>query len=351
MHHQQTLLHNGLMKSPLREANKIPGVYYAVTNDGVELPVVDVTHPSFALHVSEAEQRMLVDKFLREKVPLEQFPAPLRNLLLRFLLRGLILADGVRQAQDTFMSGMHTYLLKLGPEMLGRAYAKPIDRTIASALPSLAVRLRLQDVASLMAETLLPALAAEPNRNLCFLSIAGGPAVDCLNTLILLSKKQPRILEGREISIEVLDLDDAGPAFGAKALAALSQEGGPLSGIRSVLRHVPYNWARAADLEVVLAEARTEEALVICASEGGLFEYGSDTEIEDNLKTLRKFPKVLAVVGSVTRADEPIQRLRRIARSATRPRGLEVFRVLAQKAGWSIAGAIERPFSDQVVLR
>jgi len=31
------------------------------------------------------------------------------------------------------MSGMYTYLLKLGPEMLGNAYAKPIDRKIAAS--------------------------------------------------------------------------------------------------------------------------------------------------------------------------------------------------------------------------
>jgi hypothetical protein len=34
---------------------------------------------------------------------------------------------------------MHTYLLKLGPAMLGSAYAKPIDRRIAASLPVFAV--------------------------------------------------------------------------------------------------------------------------------------------------------------------------------------------------------------------
>jgi hypothetical protein len=52
----------------------------------------------------------------------------------------------------------------------------------------------------------------------------------------------------------------------------------------------------------------------------------------------------------VTRADRPIQRLRETSQPATRPRGLEVFRALAARAGWRIARAIERPFSDQVVL-
>jgi len=56
------------------------------------------------------------------------------------------------------------------------------------------------------------------------------------------------------------------------------------------------------------------------------------------------------MVGSVTRADEPIQRLRATSRAATRPRGLTAFRALAARCGWRVTRAIERPFSDHVVL-
>jgi hypothetical protein len=234
--------------------------------------------------------------------------------------------------------------------MLGSAYATPVDRRIAASLPVFAVRLRLQDVAQLMAENLFPGLVKEPTRPLRLLNIAGGPAIDSLNVLILLSKKLPGIFAEREISIDVLDLDNAGPTFGAKALASLSQEGAPLHGIRVAFRHILYNWGKADDLKPVLSEAQATGAVVICSSEGGLFEYGSDAEIEENLKVLRAFPEVLAVVGSVTRADEPVQRMREMGRAATRPRGLKVFRALVQKAGWNVIRAIERPFSDQVVL-
>jgi hypothetical protein len=338
------------MKSPLIERNKIPGVQYALTRDGIELPVVDVTHPAFALAVTDTEMRAEIEKFLKQNSPLTRVPAPLRTLLLRILLRGSVLAKGIRQAEGTFMSGLHTYLLKLGPQMLGSAYAKPIDRRIASALPCMAVRLRLQDVSQLMADTLLPLLNAGPRRALHYLNIAGGPAIDSLNSLILLAKKQSGILAGREISITVPDLDDAGPTFGANALAALSQPDGPLHGIPIHFRHVPYDWSKADDLRHVLSESQAQRALVMCSSEGGLFEYGSDREIEENLRVLRSFPDVVAVVGSVTRADEPIQHVRHIGRAATRPRGLAVFRALIEKTGWRVVRAIERPFSDQVVL-
>ncbi|HZU82545.1 MAG TPA: hypothetical protein VE987_06500 [Polyangiaceae bacterium] len=58
----------------------------------------------------------------------------------------------------------------------------------------------------------------------------------------------------------------------------------------------------------------------------------------------------LAVVGSVTRADRPMQRLQRMGSPALRPRGLAVFRKLADCAGLAVGRVIERPFSDHVVL-
>jgi hypothetical protein len=170
-----------------------------------------------------------------------------------------------------------------------------------------------------MAGALLPILVKELTRPLHFLNVAGGPAIDSLNTLILPNKKQPEVLAERAIAIEVLDLDEAGPDFGARALPSLSREGGTLSAIRVAFRNVPYNWNNAADLKPVLTEAQARRALVICSSEGGLFEYGSDTEIEENLKVLRAFPEVLAVVGSVTRADEPVQSYTEDGKSSNSP--------------------------------
>ena len=229
------------------EGKKKAGVHYALIPDGIELPVVDVTHQAFALSVTEAEQQELVDTFLHEGRPLERLPGPLRKLLLRFFPRGSTLARGIRRAQGTFMSGIDTYLLKLGPEMLGSTFAAPIDRQIAGALPALGVRLRLQDVAYMMADVLKPAMSTASARPLHFVNIAGGPAIDSLNTLIILCKDQRRILAERQISIEVLDLDDSGPRFGEAALAALSAEGGPLRGARIAFQHIRYDWAKGTN--------------------------------------------------------------------------------------------------------
>lgn len=333
------------------EVNKRTGVFYAFTRDGVELPVVDVTDPAFAISITDSEQHAMVERFLQDGIPLAKLPKPLRELALRFLLRQSVLAQGIDQARGSFMSGMQTYLLKLGPEMLGSAYAKPIDRQIAGTLPSFCVRLRLQDMAELMAETLLPLLSEAPIRPLRFVNIAGGPAMDSLNALIVVNRKRPGVLAERAIEIDVLDLDQAGPAFGESALAALSQSNAPLHGLRIAFNHRPYNWACGEDLTGLMQRTKLEHPITICSSEGGLFEYGSDEEIVSNLRTLRSQANVVAVTGSVTRSDEPVQQLRKATTAKTRPRGLTVFRNLISPTGWAIERVIERPFSDQVVLK
>jgi hypothetical protein len=337
--------------SPTSEPNKRPGVRYAFSADGIELAIVDVTHPAFAVAIDDAELARQVAAFVAQGPPLAKFPAFLRRWLLRLLLRGSTLARGIARSNDSYLPGMDTYLLKLGPENLGAAYTTPIDRKIAAALPAFAVRLRLQDVAGLLAEALRPRLADAPGRPLHFLNIAGGPAMDSLNALLLLAREDRRLLEGRPIRIAVLDLDAAGPTFGARALAALAAEDAPLRGLDVSLHHVRYDWSNADALEPTLAAARAAGALVAASSEGGLFEYGSDEHIVANLARLRAgAPPHAVMAGSVTRADRPVQVLQLSSTAALRLRGLTLFRPLAASAGWAVARAIERPFSDQVLL-
>jgi hypothetical protein len=334
------------------ERRKRAGVYYAVTDEGVELPVVDVTHPAFAVSLSEEEQRDRVAAFMQEASPFAKLPAFVRQPLLRFLLRGSVLGRAIGNARASFLSGLDTYLLKLGPENLGDSYAKPIDRKIAAGLPSLALRLRVSDLARLLAEATRAALeASSATRPLYLLDIAGGPAVTSLNALMLLQRESERLLAERHVEIRVLDLDTAGPRFGARALAALSVPGAPLAGVDARLERVHYDWSNPTDLVPVLEEARASGAVTLAASEGGLFEYGSDEEIVANLDTLRAGTgQSFAIVGSVTRADEPMQRLRRYSQIPTRPRGLPVFRPLVERAGFRVKQVIERPFSDHVTL-
>ncbi len=337
------------------EKNKKPGVRYALAaagrKDQIELPVVDVTHPAFALALSDEEVAGRVGRSLAERQPFAGLPGFLRRLLLRLLLRKSILGRGIGRSAGSFLSGLSTYLLKLGPENLGEAYATPIDRRIAASAQALSVRLRLLDMATLLADALAPQLQAGPGRALRFINIGGGPAMDSINALILLRRDHGRALAGRRVWIDVLDRDVEGPKFGARALTALTAPGGALAGLDAKLLPIRANWADPAPLRDLLREVQAEGAVAAGSSEGGLFEYGSDEEISAVLACLRdEAPAGFVMVGSVTRNDETSRRLRRGATHALRPRGLEVFGALAARSGWRIARALGRPLSDQVVL-
>src|SRR5262249_20944745 len=157
------------------------------------------------------------------------------------------------------LSGMSTYLLKLGPDSLGEG-ATPIDRNIAASFPAFATRLRLQDMARLLADGALNVLAPFPRRHLCFLNIAGGVAADSWNALLYLTAEHTRLLVGRAITITVLDIDREGPAFGAAALAALRAPDGPLAAVDVSWGCVEYNWSTADRLREALRHVRPSGA-------------------------------------------------------------------------------------------
>ena len=87
--------------------------------------------------------------------------------------------------------------------------------------------------------------------------------------------------------------------------------------------------------------------MIAVSSEGGLFDYGADEEITANLQQLRD---AVVVVGSVTRGDALARRLLDGGNVPVRPRGLANFGALAERAGWRVSRAIERPINDQVAL-
>lgn len=336
----------------LAEPNKKPGLCYAVTDDGLELPVVDVQHPSFALAVDAEAQRKLTARFIAEQERFRKLPSWIGKAMMRFVLRGSRLAKGLRQADGTFLDGITTYLFKLGPNNLG-PYALPIDRRLVTSLPAISMRLRLSDMARLLSENLVPSLAAERAQPLHLLNIAGGPAIDSINALLLLERQHPGLLANREVKLRVLDGDGHGPAFGARALAALRQSGAPLAGVNATFEHVLYDWSTPeGELSRLLREAEQAGAIVAVSSEGGLFEYGSDEHILANLRVLvAAHASGTFVVGSVTRNDELMKFVKQTSNAATIPRGLATFRALVERAGFRVAQCIERPMSDQVVLR
>ncbi|MFT0175014.1 hypothetical protein ACLKMY_40160 [Paraburkholderia mimosarum] len=98
------------------------------------------------------------------------------------LLRSLI------NARSGFLDGLSTYLLKLGPHNLPPPFNNEIDREFAASPHVAAMRLRLQQVACLLAQSLMPELDTNGAAPLHLINFGGGTAIDSINTLILLNQ-------------------------------------------------------------------------------------------------------------------------------------------------------------------
>lgn len=339
------------MQPRIPEKNKKAGVCYAITDDGLELPVIDVTHPAFAIHLGDQELDGLLKKHLKDVENQEKSPAFIRRLVLGFMQRQSFLMQAIAASAGTFMTGMNTYILKLGPANLNGAYATNIDRMLAGALPVLSMRLRFQDIVRLLVDGLAPALAGNSIAALHLLNIGGGPAIDSLNALLVIQKEHPGLLTGRRTFIHILDLDDAGPNFGRRALTSLMAENGPLHNLDIGFDHLKYDWSDTTVLRELAGTFGAGPVIVAASSEGALFEYGSDDEIITNLRTLLEISSGgTAVVGTVTRADETGRVLNSGSQAAINLRGLEAFRSLALRAGWKITKCIDRPLSHDILM-
>lgn len=323
-------------------------ILYAAHESGIDLAVIDITNPAFRFAITDDEIAAMAE---RHRIELPQQAAATITPEIQQIIQQSQLWRSLRAASGGFLAWMPTYVLKLGPENLGAAETSPIDRNIVASFPALALRIRLQDMARLLTDGIAGMLNDAQQRPIRFINVAGGPASDCWNALIVLQAERPKLLAGLEIVIAVLDQDEAGPAFGGRAVAALCEPGAPLSGLDVALRHYPYQWSDTARLRQVLEELRASEAACAISSEGGLFEYGTDVDVVANLRVLHAGTAADAVVvGSVTRDSELVRLSQSIHGIRLQPRTIDAFQALSAEAGWRVERVIERPMSYHVLL-
>jgi hypothetical protein len=318
----------------------------AALSDGRRLPVIDIAHPAFAVTLSAAQLEARANAFERESRPARELPAEMRAALAQSTLGAAVIA-----ASGSYLAGLPTYVFKLGPDNLGDCDS-PLDRQLATSFPALTMRIRLQDIVEQLAGGLHAALRqVERSRPLLLVNIAGGAAADSWNALMRLRRQEPGSLDGRRITIAVLDNDVEGPAFGAAALRALMAPGATLAGLDLEYRHIEYDWTRADALQRTLSRLGAEEAVCGLSSEGGLFEYASDDDVVANLRAFAAVAAREAVVaGSVTSDSEHARALAGRGAVAIVPRSLAAFSELANLGGWIVESAKERPFIRHVRL-
>jgi hypothetical protein len=328
------------------------GIVYARTREGFDLPVIDITNPHFTVPDDPATVQRANDAFVAEERQRRHIPQFVMRIMLRALARRSRLVRALFRSNSGYLDSLSTYVLKLGPDDLVPPYDSPIDRKVASSPHVLLIRLRMQQVAHLLAGGLAEDLAtAGPAAPLHLINIGGGPALDSINALIVLRHTCPELLN-RPIAVEVLDANADGAFFGVNALAVLKADQGPLAGVDIAMRQHDYNWEQPALLETLVATLVSAGAVIAASSEGALFEYGSDEAIVANLEALRAGGAgARLVVGSVTVGDDLRQRT--IAQMGFKlyPRGIAGFAPLAAAAGFRVIRAEQAFLSEQVLLR
>lgn len=336
------------MVKALRPAEASRAVVFATTADGLRLPVIDVTHPAFAIPDDPASLVARFDAFQAWDRRNRRMPAVVTRLLMRLAARRSSLLRRIL-ASDQYLDSITTYIIKLGADHLPVGFDGPVDRKVATAPHMVLVRLRMQQIARLLAEALAAPLADTPDAPLHLVNIAGGPALDSINALIILAHQHRAPLH-REIAIHVFDARQDGPTFGARALVALTAPEGPLHGVAVQFQHHAYDWNDTTPLARVLAGLTARHAIIAASSEGGLFEYGTDDAIVGNLTALAR-AGVAIVAGSVTSSSDLRKRMIAQTKFKLFARGLEGFAPLAERSGYGIAESRSAIMSEQVLLR
>ena len=339
------------MTQPYPSPCKNERITCARTREGFDLPVIDVTNPRFAVPDDPATARGLYEAFIESERRRRRVPRFIMRMMLRRAAGKSRLVSAIYNSDAGFLDGMSTYVMKLGADNLVPPYDTPIDRRLAASPHVHLMRLRMQQIAHLIADGIADDLATAGAAPLSLVNIGGGPALDSINALVVLGREHPDLLN-RRVVIEVLDSHPDGAFFGANAVAALKADNGPLAGLDIGLQHHDYDWDRPALLATLIEKLSSAHAVIAASSEGALFEYGSDEAIVANLKALHaNGAGARLVAGSVTCADETRRRMIAETRFKLIPRGIAGFTPLAAQAGFRIAKARSALLSEQVLLR
>jgi hypothetical protein len=329
------------MKKIAVEKNRIAGISYAFTENGIELPVLDITHPLFIKSINEESlvkmQREIEQKGEGRAENFNKVPVFIKNFLTRrsYIMAGFMLKD----TDDTFLSGISTLMMKYGPGLIGKGRGKFFDRLGSKAFGAILLRMRVRDISRLQKEVLEVQLKAERSKKLCFINIAGGAACDSINALILICKADPSLLKNREIEINVFDIDGFGPAFAGNCIESLKSAGNYFSELNISFNHIDYNWNDTGVLREFLSKRR--ECTILASSEGGLFVYASDEDIIRNLNALSdNSPEDMKLIGSVIRdidtVDPGIKASMKLTGIQARFLGINGLNKLLEKTSWEI---------------
>lgn len=322
------------------ETGRIPGLAYVLADNGIELPVLDITHPQFLSSIDEDHLDEVSKASIQKMLAMGQMSDAQKGTYYAQLLKSYIFGPVfVSGPGANFMSGMSTYVYKLGPNLIGGGPDREFDRTASMDIGGVAMRMRIRDLCRLQAGALIPQLEASPQKSLCFVNIAGGAASDSINTLVLIHQENPTLLRSRKIEIHVLDIDPVGPQFALGCIEAFKTPGRHFHGLDIACHHTAHDWKDAEGLVPLLSNR--EDCIVMCASEGGLFEYGTEEDIIRNLDVLYDHsPDGTRIAGTIVhernKVHATVPALAKASNAGLRFLGVSGLTGLLENTGWRL---------------
>jgi hypothetical protein len=313
---------------------------------GVELPVIDLRRPEFRERDDADALEALRASYEAEEWRRRGMPPIVMKILFMLASRNAPLLKAIARPGSNYLDGLSTYVMKLRPEQLPPPFDNKIDRKIVGSPFAVSVRLRMQQLAQIVAGVLEREMEEQATGDLHLVNIAGGPAMDSINALLFLDEKGK--LTGRSISIQVLDREAEGADFGVRVLEALILDGA-FHSAHVTLRHRSYDWTSPGTLAEFIRPLGKDGSIVCAMSEGGLFEYADDDIVLSNLAALAD-GGVKFVAGSVTRSDDLTRRALRQMRFRLYPRGAAGLELLANSVSYQVTEVRHALASDQVLL-
>lgn len=146
------------------------------------------------------------------------------------------------------------------------------------------------------------------------------------------------MLKNREIEIDVLDLDTFGPSFGDRSLKSLQNPGERFQRLDVSFRYIQYDWKDTSKLADLLSERK--DWIQVCESEDGLFEYGTDEEIIQNLKSLsNNTSDDVIIAGDVVLSKEKVNpafpAMLKASNNMVRFTGIEGLKKILERTSWT----------------
>jgi len=328
------------------ETSHIPGLAYASTDNGIQLPVLDITHPQFLSTIDEDHLDEVSKASIQKMLAMGQMSDAQKRTYYEQLLKSYIFGPVfVKDPSANFMSGMSAYVYKLGPNLIGGGPHREFDRSASMDIGGVAMRMRIRDLCRLQADAAILQLESSPQKSLCFINIAGGAASDSINTLILILKENPTLVRSKKIEINALDIDTIGPHFALGCIEALKAQAHHFHGLDIAFHHIPHDWQDTDGLISLLSNRK--DCIVTCASEGGLFEYGVDQDIIRNLNVLYDHSSdCTRIAGTVVhepnKVHATVPALAKATNAGLRFLGVSGLTGLLEKTGWRLERVQEK---------